>query len=870
MKDRYVIALADPEATLERVGGKGASLARLVSAGLPVPGGFHVTTAAYRRFVAENDLQPRLIAALAGVNASVPASLEAASARIRELFSQASLPSEIAQAVAHAYTALPGEPAVAVRSSATAEDQPEFSFAGQQETFLNVRGVPALLEALQRCWASLWTARAIGYRLQRGIGPEALAMGVVVQALVPAEAAGVLFTAHPVTGRRDQAMISAAWGLGEAVVTGAVTPDTLIVDKASGRVLERQTADKQVMTVAVEAGTEERPVPAEQRCAAVLDDPAAARLTGLGVRIEELYGRPMDVEWALAGGEFAIVQARPITALPEPAALAIDWSVRSPKDRYMRVSICELMPHPLSPLFATLGLSALERGINEMAEDLTRMPRDVLSGLLQTVNGYAYQYVSFTGRQWWMLLTRMVPRMPRLMRHGVAYWQNVAHPRYEQTVARWSGRPLQEMTVTELFAGFREVLDAFAHHVGALMGSTMGPAAGSEGLFTRIYEKLVMRPGDPPAPAFLMGYDSAPIRAEKALYDLALWCRERAELAAYLTATPTDPLIARLTNEEPPEGVPASDWSGWQRRFREYLDRHGYSIYDMDLMAPLPMERPGPMLETLKLFITGQGRDPYERQRAFAERREKAVQSVRSRLRGLRRWAFEKALRWAQSLAPLREDGIAEVGLGYPVLRRMLRELGRRFCEAGMIEQPEDIYWLEEAEIERAVADLERGGAPAQAHQEVRARKALWQVRSQVTPPPMLPPKARYLGMSTEGWIPSRGEDDQGQVIRGVGASAGCVTAAARLLRGPEDFSQMRPGEVLVATITTPAWTPLFAMAAAIVTDIGGPLSHGSIVAREYGIPAVLGTGVATRRIVTGQVVTVDGTAGTVAVKRET
>ena len=311
----------DPGATLETVGGKGASLARLVTAGLPVPDGFHVTTAAYRRFVADNDLQSGILAALQRVDIAQPATLEAASLQSASYFRGADA-ARRGQRHRFGLRALSGpDPVVAVRSSATAEDLPEASFAGQQDTYLNVEGYGEVLEAVKRCWASLWTARAIGYRARQGIGPEGLSLAVVVQKLVPAEAAGILFTANPVTGRRDQAMISAAWGLGEAVVGGLVTPDASPWTRPGGASGARDIADKQVMTVrASNGGTEEQPVPEALRRAPVLDDEAAAELVRLAVQIEELYGMPMDIEWALADGALAIVQARPITALPPEAA----------------------------------------------------------------------------------------------------------------------------------------------------------------------------------------------------------------------------------------------------------------------------------------------------------------------------------------------------------------------------------------------------------------------------------------------------------------------------------------------------------------------------------------------------------------------
>lgn len=302
----YVLPLADPRADLAAAGGKGMSLARMIQAGLPVPGGFHVTTEAYRLFVSENELQPRILDALKAADVADPASLEAASLAIGRLFTDGEIPAPVVEAVGAAYANTGGAP-VAVRSSATAEDLPGASFAGQQETYLNIRGTEAVLEAVKRCWASLWTARAVAYRIKNQIDHGEVALAVVVQELVNADAAGILFTANPVNGSRSEMVINAAWGLGEAVVSGAVTPDTITVDKATGKALRREIAEKQVMTVRTEAGTHEVPVPDVLRKKTVLTGAQTAELAKLGVRIEQLYEMPMDVEWALSGGKFAIL-----------------------------------------------------------------------------------------------------------------------------------------------------------------------------------------------------------------------------------------------------------------------------------------------------------------------------------------------------------------------------------------------------------------------------------------------------------------------------------------------------------------------------------------------------------------------------------
>jgi phosphohistidine swiveling domain-containing protein len=882
MIGEYTLPLADQKATLEIVGGKGASLARLAIAGLPVPGGFHVTTAAYKRFVAENDLQVGILAAMEQVDTTQPATLDAASRLIREAFSRAHMPAAIAEEIRAAYLALDPQSAVAVRSSATAEDLPEASFAGQQDSYLNIVGIDAVLEAVKRCWASLWTARAIGYRAQAirkwsGIDQGAVSLAVVVQALVPAKAAGIMFTADPVSGRRDRLVINAAWGLGEAVVGGHVTPDTLSVDKASGHLLVRETGDKQVMTVCAGAGgTQERPVPVDFRQAPVLDDRQAAELAGLGVQIEQLYGMPVDIEWVLADGAgaehtaFAIVQARPITALPKAALppeapLSIEWKLPDPKGQYMRTSIIDLMPDPLTPLFATLGLAALNAGIKRLTCWIARTDTSVFPDqVLVTINGYAYMIGRFTPGEWWWMLTKVLPGFVPMLRDGLHHWRDEVRPAYIESVRRWEEKLLASLSLAELWRGSREIMDSAADHLGAMMAGTLGPSAGSEALFTSIYDRLVKRAGDPPAMTFLMGYDTFPIQSEKALYDLAEWCRQRPGLVAYLSGTPGAHILASLDDGQTPPGVDADAWREWIGLFRAYLEKYGHSIYDLDFGRLLPRDDPAPMLETVKMYLRDEGANPHDRQQAAAGRREQAVQATLGRLKGVRRWIFCKSLNWAQRQAQVREDSIASVGLGYPVLRDLLVEMGRRFAAAGAIAQPDDIFWLSQAQVEAVMAALERGGTHDSLDELVRQRRATWQAEKRLTPPPMLPPSKKYLGLDSDIWLAASTEDQAGKTIKGVAVSAGRATGKARVLYGPEDFDQMQPGEVLVAKITTPAWTPLFAMAAAIVTDVGGPLSHGSIVAREYGIPAVLGTGVATRRIRSGQLVAVDGSAGTV------
>jgi len=394
------------------------------------------------------------------------------------------------------------------------------------------------------------------------------------------------------------------------------------------------------------------------------------------------------------------------------------------------------------------------------------------------------------------------------------------------------------------------------------MFATMGASAGSEALLTKVYNKMARRAGDPPATALLMGWNNLGVRAEKSLYDLAGFCREREQLGSYMLATPSEQTVEELAGDGCPAGVDTRDWQEFRQRFDRHLKEFGHMVFDLDFAKPLPREHPSPMLEVIKMYLHGEGVDPHARQKASEQMRIQTAETALSRIKGFRRWAFMKALNWAQSLSEVREDALADIGLGYPLIRQMLHTLGEHFVKSSALQEAGDIFWLEKREVEGAKAALE-GGRPLESMlEQVEQRKAFWQKARQAAPPPMIPPRKKYLGINTNVWLAE--SEQSGNTLKGVPSSPGRVTAAACVLHGPHDFARMRPGEVLVAGTTTPAWTPLFAMASAVVTDIGGPLSHGSIVAREYGIPAVMGTGFATRRIRDGQLVTVDGSAGVV------
>jgi hypothetical protein len=360
----------------------------MATAGFAVPGGFLVTTAAYRRFVLENDLLSRILELARPQLKDGSMSFQEASEDIRQLFAEAELSEEMVAEITEAYAALQeADPALAVRSSANAEDLPDLSFAGQQETFLNVRGADAVVAAVKDCWSSLWTAQAITYRHQNGIDQGSVAMAVVAQIMVPSEVSGILFTANPATGERSELIVEASFGLGEAVVGGYVTPDSYIVDRETLAAKETTIGPKEQQIVSDgEHGTRTIDVAEDERRRSSLEEEALKELCATAIEIEALYdGLPQDIEWALSDGKLWLLQSRPITNLP-PQPLEVVWEPDPPAKILYRRQIVENLPGPVCPLFEELylteGLEAVREGKSLMAGG---------GPMFVTLHGFAFQ-----------------------------------------------------------------------------------------------------------------------------------------------------------------------------------------------------------------------------------------------------------------------------------------------------------------------------------------------------------------------------------------------------------------------------------------------------------------------------------------------
>ncbi len=830
-------------------GGKGANLGELIRAGFAVPPGFVVTTAAYDLSVA-GPLAERFEQIASGVTLTSPASAINAARGIAEAFREVPLPADLAEAIIAAYEAMGGG-AVAVRSSATAEDQADASYAGQQDTYLNITGPTALLDAVRSCHASLWSDRALAYRARLAATgaavPDRLSLAVVVQRMVPADVAGVLFTLNPTTGRLDETVIDAAPGLGEALVSGRVTPVEYVVRGDS------------VVTS-----------PSSDAPADTLDRATVVRLAALGRQVARHFDGPQDIEWALADGQLHLLQARPVTAVATPASDApSQWPVPRSDGLYFRASIVEQLPDPLTPLFADMAPAAVVGGLTDLLRSIMPAVRKDWhpEGIgFVTINGYAFY--EYTWRAFWDL-TKLTPSMvPYLVgeeRTGmVDTWREVSLPAYRAVVDRWSEVTPGLLPAQTLLTGATEVLAAGCSYYSTVQ-TIIPQSAMAELTFAAAYDRLVRRRGEPESTTFVIGFDSAPIRAEQELYGVATWVRKHPALATALADPGFDPF------GDPPAGVAEPVWEEWLGRLNTYLADYGHTVFNLDFANPVPADDPSSTVESLRFFVadTAGEHDPLARQQRTVAARDAATAAVLDRLDPVRRRVFRTLLDRAQVAAPMREDALAEVGRGWPVLRRLLVEVGERLVRHGLLGHPDDVFWLTLAEVEAAcvrldVEPIEEWTAQERTAQAARiaARLAAWRAQKAVTPPGYLP-RNGWLRLF-DSMMPTHEGEQTGAVLKGLGASAGVVEGVARVLDSPAQLADLRPGEILVAAITTPAFTPLFAMAKAVVTDVGGMLSHSSIVAREYGIPAVLGTGVATRRIATGDRIRVDGTAGVV------
>jgi rifampicin phosphotransferase len=855
----YVAWLQDlSRETTERAGGKAANLGELLRAELPVPPGFVLGTDAYQEFVTANALQPEIDRLARAARPDDVTSLDEASQAIASLFAAGAMPEAVAADVREAYGRM-GSPRVAVRSSATAEDMAGASFAGQMESYLNVRGEEALLAAVRRCWASLWTARALSYRARQGMAEAPVRLAVVVQQLVEAEAAGVLFTANPVNGHRGQMVIDAVWGLGEALVGGQAAPDHWVVDPASGKILEARPGGQAVMSAPTQGGTSLVPVPPERRGRPPLDDVLIANLANLGRRAASHFGQPQDVEWVLAAGRLSVVQSRPITSLfplPQPASPP-EGGLRV----YLSANVMQGVVEPITPMGIAVfrcvvnAMAALKYGLEVAPGQAApafkvaagRMFLDVTTPLRHTRARQALpNLLGIMDRHVAEILKSLLAREPRLrpVRRSLPVRLPLGY------VTGLMGRLLAVICFPEA-AAERQVTRAekLARRIEQMAEAVEGPAECRrfvEERMVALWPQVVYHA----VPLVFPGIASRFL----AEWLLRRWLNDPAALQPVLRSLPHNPTMEmdlelwRISRVFAAEG---SEPSADHPAVRQFLARYGHrGVREIDAGMPRWREESGHVLQVLRTYLShAEGSDPERQFLEGAKAAEVAAARLVERVRREKGWLRARLLSFllcrVRALGGRREFPKFLVVRIFAAVRRMIARAGVALAAAGRLDRAEDVFFLDLNDL-ASPADLRDRAARNRADYERElGRKVIPRV------------------MTSEGETFYTAPDTVPGSLVGTGASPGVYEGTVRVILDPRG-AKLEPGEVLVAPSTDPGWTPLFLSAGALVMELGGVMSHGSVVAREYGIPAVVGVPGATRLLRTGQRVRVDGEGGQV------
>jgi rifampicin phosphotransferase len=880
-----IIPFTSTGATLQTAGGKGANLARLTRAGFRVPPGFIIPTDAYHHFVDANYLAEAIAISIQGLAADNLAQLEDASASIRLAFSAGKMPTPIESAIRAAYAEMNGTP-VAVRSSATLEDLPDLSFAGQQDTYLNVAGVDALLKAVIDCWSSLWTARAIGYRMRNGIHQHEAALAVVVQEMVQSQVSGVLFTANPLTGYLGESVIDATFGLGEALVSGQVEPDHFVASSLDGKIKEKTLGTKKFVTRSKAGGGVET-VAELAGVRQTLSDGEIQQLATLGQQVQHEMGAPQDLEWAIASDQLYLLQARPITSLFPIPEVSFDpliiwfsfgavqglvgpvtpvggdafrhvaagagrmFHVRVkpeelrlfvPAGERIWIRVSDLMRNPIGSHVFNGALEFIEPSVGLILRSLADDPRlGVGKGRLKP--GTIWRLARF----FLPVLARMAVNMLRPER---------ARLKFDASIKAYLATA-QIVPAADRFGRLANIVAYLREHIGNVFAYLLpqfipifGPSMGALALLNHIagdQRSLVLE-------VTRSLPDNVTTEMDLALWKTALAIRSDVESASVFPETGAQALAQEyLSGDLPPAA---------QAAIAQFMAQYGMrGTGEIDFGQPRWREDPTPVMQSLQSYLQiepGSGPDVN-----FA-RGERAAQAAIEDLAAEARrqhggWLKEKLVRAAarriRLLMGARESPKFFAVRAMGIARSALLDVGHEFVEAGTLEQADDLVFLQLSELESLSRD-----EPQDWKGLIAGRRLAYQreLRRKQSPRVLVSDgRAYYEGIGAE--------TDTAEAITGSPVSPGVVEGIVRVVLDPRE-AQLAPGEILVCPGTDPAWTPLFMAAGGLITEVGGMMTHGSVVAREYGIPAVVGVHQATIRLKDGQRIRLDGTEGKILV----
>ncbi|KMQ49891.1 Phosphoenolpyruvate synthase [Chitinispirillum alkaliphilum] len=872
MGESYIQALDNVKKTdILRAGGKAANLGEMLHAGLNVPGGFVILTNAYKRFVQVNKLEEKIEHLLDSADLKSSA-LEKISDQIRDLFTGSQIPGDLQEEIIEAYRGLGNgtDVSVAVRSSATAEDMPGLSFAGQYSTYLNVKGEKELIESVAKCWASLWNSRAISYRLRQKIGNVDILHGVVVQKLINADVAGVLFTANPLNGRRDQILLNASWGLGEAVVGGDVDPDEWVVAKSTGEIVREKVARKQKMYVRDKKGVHLVGVKEEMKNVSSLFENQRSALLDLAIKTERYFGEPQDIEWASIKEEIYLVQTRPVTSLyPLPKRHPNKPGVRL----YLNISsYSQAMKEPFTPM----GEDLIYRAIRNTRKDLgpKKITPDSL-WYLSTAGGRLFVDITAFLRKekFWEkfrkpdatdkdpVTTRALLRYveenreeilghkegvsylkilnPRLIRYLWRGWRELSfgkkHPQEARRRAVASGEKYIERLKTDtvqLENNEQKItfIKDEIHSVFLAGARTLFYVTSSSSAIAKVKEMMERRLGD----------------------SNGLGLVEKAVPYSVTTEMGME-LMTLAKNYREKGNTPSPD----DEPIKNFLSVYGHKKFvELDVGTPTWSEEPGYVLNLISSYMENRH---YEKAlKEFRQSQYEAQETIQKIKRRFEENGFGKEaeksewlLKSFREMFGIREQSKFVITQGLQLIRTLLFDIGNELVREGRLEKSDDIFFvkLDDITLQNDLKGI------------VKRNRETFEKNANLKAPRLI----TSLGETTYAAAEPLGDG----TISGIAVSSGVYEGYARVLVNPEEGDTLQNGEILVTNGTNPAWTPLFLKIGALVMECGGPISHGSVVAREYGIPAVSGITDATEIIKTGQKLRVNGESGTIRIVEE-
>ncbi len=862
---------------LGQAGAKAVNLGRMMRAGLPVPKGFVLKAGAFQQFLDSVPERAQFERWLTESRES-DAAIEQLSRRIQSTLAHHPVAATIQFAVQSALDQFPDVPLWAVRSSGTAEDSAERSFAGQHDSFLNVRRHQVLV-SIRDCWVSFFNLRAIRYRLQKQVPPDA-GMAVIIQAMVPAASAGVLFTADPASGNRNRLVIEAARGLAQALVSGHIEPERLVLARYSVDVLDFESSSSSCSSSSFSPGRNED----FREPTTILDHQTARALARLGLRAEQLLKAPLDIEWAITADGPCLLQARPITGLPPQT-----WEDRQV---WSNINAGENLPDVVSPL----AWSLLQHFLDPVLGSVFRLcGADTRKGtFLGLVAGHVYFNVNSVWaaiKPFWSVVKGIpnlmvalgaghVPpgdeqlldfpdadlpdlgfrwpkyllSLPRQMLEWLAHSPSRADAWTLRLVAR--GREaakidVDSMSVPELLKCVKRLVYESLDGWDLLY---LGPQGVSLVIFQKACRDWLHQPLSKGYRLFAALGGVPEAEAGLALWSLAALAHADAETEQLLRSG------ASWTEVQAPLAK-TQHGQAFLEAWAAFMTEHGHhGRGEIDVFSPRWFERPDYILGIVRSYLaTFDQCNPVQHHQRLAEERQRFTQQCLHSLRNpIKRWIFARALARAQKLAVSRELWKNEAVRVLAVLRRVLLRLGAALHDQRRLADPEDIFFLEIGELEPVVS----GKAPFDVQAVIRQRRAEYARNLPLNPPPLV--AGRFVPAQR---LPSPEPRPDAHALKGIPVSPGTVTGRARVILRNDDHQQLLPGEVLVAPFTDPAWTPYFIPAAGLVTEQGGILSHGSIIAREYGIPAVSSVRSATSLIRTGDLLEIDGHAGLVRIR---